>query len=328
MAAANDADLEMSISAAAQIIRNADILLIASGAGLSADSGMATFATLTAKMGAALGEGVTYDVAAGFDCFAKNPSLFYGFWFASARNYALAEPHAGYDVLREWRERTEARGAAVSGITPCFVLTSNVDGWLERQCVPVQGGLAQIHGCYTAWQCGGVPSGRKFPLLAKPGCCKDIFGLPEFSDMDFEAVPLRYHGEPPRCPKCNEGWLRPQVYLFGDQGFLNKEEITGEQSFRQWREAVIKTLGDDPKLRLAIVEVGCGLRVPNIQKRCKELLEACPEGQCDLVKINPEEGGLVKPSVLVKAPALHTLLAINREILALDSVASADGKSL
>eukprot|EP00929_Paragymnodinium_shiwhaense_P007933 TRINITY_DN111854_c0_g1_i1.p1 TRINITY_DN111854_c0_g1~~TRINITY_DN111854_c0_g1_i1.p1 ORF type:complete len:414 (-),score=24.80 TRINITY_DN111854_c0_g1_i1:153-1274(-) len=313
-----------TFQAAAQAVRNADFLLLASGAGLSADSGLATFATLTAKMGAQLGEGVTYDHAAGSDTMARDPGLFYAFWLACHRNYQTTEPHAGYDILREWRLLVEGRrkdtNAGLSGpARPAFVLTSNVDGWSILREVAARDGLAQIHGSIHQWQCGGTPSGKRFPTFRKDRCCDELFEPPSAEGMDFDALPLRYSQAPPRCPRCKDGWLRPHIYLFGDGSrFVNKEEVTGEQSFRLWQEETLAALRANPAATLAIVEIGCGLRVPNIRKRCETLFAKSPAGQCEFVRINPESTEQefeAKPTVYVQASALEALKQIHFHVL-------------
>lgn len=323
-----------TFQAAAQAVCNADFLLLASGAGLSADSGLATFQTLTAKMGAQLGEGVTYDHAAGSDTMARDPGLFYAFWLACHRNYQTAEPHTGYDVLREWRLLVEGRAAcrndADEGLSvsaqparPAFVLTSNVDGWSISRQVAARDGLAQIHGSIHQWQCGGTPSGKRFPTFRKDRCCDELFEPPSAEGMDFEAVPLRYVRAPPRCPRCKDGWLRPHIYLFGDGSrFINKEEVTGEQSFRLWQDETLAALCANPTLKLAIVEIGCGLRVPNVRKRCETLFAKSPAGQCEFVRINPEATEQVfeaKPTVCVQASAVEALQKIHAYVLPLTS---------
>mmetsp|Transcript_77832 Transcript_77832/g.150356 ORF Transcript_77832/g.150356 Transcript_77832/m.150356 type:complete len:330 (-) Transcript_77832:235-1224(-) len=324
-------ELANAISEAARVMKNADFLLLASGAGLSADSGLATFATLTAKMGAQLGEGVTYDHAAGSDTMARDPQLFYAFWLSSLQNYCKTEPHAGYNVLREWRLMLEGRAAsrrAEDNVLsepehPAFVLTSNVDGWSSFCDVAAPGALAQIHGCIHQWQCGGAPSGKRFPTFTKDRCCDDLFEPPSAEGLNFDAVPLRYEQPPPRCPKCKDGWLRPHIYLFGDGSrFINKEDVTGEQRFRRWQEETLAALRAKSNLKLVIVEIGCGLRVPNIRKRCETLFAGSPQGQCEFVRINPEATDQkfeAKPTVFVQSTALAALENIQSQVLELAS---------
>jgi len=325
---ASQTNSEMSDAAnqAAKAIAEADFLLVASGAGLSADSGLLTFATVSEHLSAVLGEGIKYDQAASSDMMARNPALFYGFWFHSARNYANAQPHEGYHILRKWREQKERRLAEhepvpdrnyALALSPVFTMTSNVDLFLKRSEVPTPGALAQIHGSMEKWQCGGVPSGSKFPLFTKGRCCDDMFDPPSDEGMNYDT--MRFSGSAPSCPRCHEGWLRPHVYLFGDGNrFVNKEEETGEQAYRNWCQEIQAKLKANTHLRLTIVEIGCGLRVPNIRKRCEELFAACPSEQAELVRINPEvtqEQFAAQPTVFVKARALEGLKEINAIML-------------
>mmetsp|Transcript_48464 Transcript_48464/g.105799 ORF Transcript_48464/g.105799 Transcript_48464/m.105799 type:complete len:336 (+) Transcript_48464:50-1057(+) len=302
---------------AAGAVREADFLLVAGGAGLSADSGLLTFAQMTAKLGCALGGSLSYDQAAGSDMMVKDPSIFYGFWFAAEQSYESAEPHEGYSILREWSQRVEERG---SWRRPVFALTSNIDGFLQRSGVAKLGSVAEIHGCIKRWQCGGVPSGQKFPLFKRPRCCDELFASPSPQGADFES--LRFHipqEGPPRCPRCSEGWLRPHVYLFGDGNrFVEDEASTGKAAFSSWQQEVLDALRGDASLHLTIIELGCGIRVPSIRKRCEELLAACPRGQGDLVRINPEfedQWIVMQPTIAVKAPALAALRQMHRDVV-------------
>lgn len=316
---------EDPVRRAARALGDADFLLIATGAGVSADSGLATFQTLTAKMGPAFGKGITYDHAASVDTMAKDPALFYGFWLVSARNYREAVPHAGYDVLRALRLQTEERASKrrpldSSPAQPTFCLTSNVDGWFSRKDVPCQGALAQIHGVHDRWQCGGTPSGKRFPTWAKDRCCDDLLDMPSGDGMDFDTIPLRYNAEPPRCPRCGDGWLRPNIYLFGDGSrFSNNEHVTGEAAFGGWCKQTIAALCGDSSLKLAVLEIGCGLRVPNIRKRGEELVAKSPPDQCEFIRMNIEDTSTIfhaSPSIVVKLSALEGLQQIYHEMFA------------
>jgi len=307
---------------AGRAICEADFLLIAGGAGMSADSGLATFGTMTAKMGSALG-GLTYDQAAGSNTMFKDPELFYGFWAMCTRSYEQAEPHEGYGILRDWAARVEARAArrhAVPGGPErrAFALTTNVDGFFKRSGVVAPEALGEVHGSLARWQCGGVPSGQRFPLVQRGRCGDALFDAPPLEGADF--VACRYRGPPPRCPNCGSGWARPHIFLFGDgDRFVDDQEALGMAAYGRWREAVLAALRADPGLRLAVVEVGCGLRVPSLRKRCEEVLAASPAGQCELIRINPEfesHGLVAAPTLSLKATGLTALRQVHREVLA------------
>jgi hypothetical protein len=73
-------------------------------------------------------------------------------------------------------------------------------------------------------------------------------------------------------------------------------------------------LRDDPTKRLAVLEIGCGLRIPSIRKRAEELCAACPTGQAALVRINPDfstQHTAFPPTVALARGAREALLEID-----------------
>jgi len=163
-------------------------------------------------------------------------------------------------------------------------MTSNVDCFFERAGFDRRS-IGQIHGSVGQWQCGGVPTGQRYPLLAKERCSDQLFPPPAcvgttVDNMDFK-------GDIPRCIHCKQGFARPNIYLFGDGNrFVDDETITRSQGYRQFTERVTKSLKDSSELSLVVIEIGCGLRVPSIRKRCEEIHNACPLAQSTLIRIN------------------------------------------
>lgn len=123
------------VDAAAFAIFHADYLLIAAGAGASADSNLPCFNQINATLPSVGGincSGVgaptspttcpqkqllpqTYDQLASLDSFARTTKLFYGFWARSLEGYRKATPHAGYSMLYEWARQVERRGPLRDG---------------------------------------------------------------------------------------------------------------------------------------------------------------------------------------------------------------------
>jgi len=293
--------------------------LIAAGAGMSADSGLATFATASDKLGEVL-EGLTYDQVASSNNMFQDPGLFFGFWAHSMQSYATAVPHDGYCVLREFaddlRSKTEQQQPGCSSSSPprVFALTTNVDSLLLRSGVVMRQSLGEVHGSVARWQCGGVPSGKKFPLMCHPRCCDATFEPPpEFMPTQGS---FRYQRPWPKCPHCDEGLARPHVFLFGDGNrFVDDRETLGISAFGRWREAMLSALRMDSSQRLVVLEVGCGLRVPNLRKRCEELFSEAPLGQCEFIRINPEfelNGIVATPTLPLRATARDALSRIHK----------------
>ena len=82
-------------------LADATHLVIAAGAGASADSGMLVFSQVS-SLPALRRQGKTYDQVASLDSFARSPASFYGFWLATMRGYREGRPHAGYDMIKQW----------------------------------------------------------------------------------------------------------------------------------------------------------------------------------------------------------------------------------
>ena len=90
---------------AAHILADADVLVLFSGAGLSADSGLAVFADV-ADIPAYRQRGLDY-----YDLCQPQwlrgggaPGLFYGFWGQCFEDYRKTQPHPGYYLIAKWRD--------------------------------------------------------------------------------------------------------------------------------------------------------------------------------------------------------------------------------
>lgn len=136
---------------------------------------------------------------------------------------------------------------------------------------------SQIHGDLARWQCGGKPTGKKFPLFESKRCCDEIFPAPEGLSVNPELMELETDGDnlpvPLSCPRNCGGRIRPNVYLFGDGDcFLQNETVTRSETYFKWIEDVKRQVSSEEK-SLCIIEIGCGLRVPSIRARGEELLQ-------------------------------------------------------
>lgn len=103
---------------AAQALARADWILVASGAGLSADSGLETYEGLR-------DQGVDYDTLCRAELLYDKPALFQSFWMSSLLKYRSTEPHEGFRVLETLLRDRADRGRV-------YLYTSNVDGHLRH----------------------------------------------------------------------------------------------------------------------------------------------------------------------------------------------------
>ncbi|MGK3746820.1 MAG: NAD-dependent SIR2 family protein deacetylase, partial [Bacillariaceae sp.] len=149
---------------AAEILLQADYLLILAGAGMSADSGLQTYETMSEKYKEYCNPMKLITVTLGGDDKNKNMDMeleqqqeqqqdeqkeFQNFWYNFAINYTNTKPHKGYDVLNNWchgkkLKRLNSNSDSNTTTTTCsskveassnkkwWVYTSNVDGHFCR----------------------------------------------------------------------------------------------------------------------------------------------------------------------------------------------------
>ena len=154
-----------------------------------------------------------------------------------------------------------------------FVITSNCDQLHEKSGMH-EHQIQEIHGSLGRFQC------------SKP-CGNDLFILEESSIKRLEEDPLWV----PRCPRCKDACLRPNVMIFDDDklidDYLDQQNFNLKQFLDRFRvsspssESIEK---EEEKLRnLIVLEIGAGVVVPSIRLKAERLAK---DGQ-GLVRINP-----------------------------------------
>ena len=88
-----------ALRAAAAAILRATHLLVAAGAGMSADSGLATYDAI-ADVRCYHDRGLSYADLCCPRLLETDPALAYGFWGSCLHSYRAAAPHAGYALVR------------------------------------------------------------------------------------------------------------------------------------------------------------------------------------------------------------------------------------
>ena len=161
----------------AQWIRNASRLLIVTGAGISADSGLPTYR----------GVGGLYDDASTEDGFEiedalsgrmmqLRPEVCWKYIGQVEHACREAEPNRAHRVITELQRHLDV-----------VVLTQNVDGLHRsagtRELIEMHGNVHELHCTRCEWE----------------------RWVPDYADLEL----------PPRCPRCGAG-VRPRVVLFGE----------------------------------------------------------------------------------------------------------------
>ena len=137
----------MEVELAADVIRKADFLLLSTGAGMSADSGLPVYKDV-AKFEAYKTMGVTYRDLCTPLWLSRKPEIFYGFWGTCWNDYRSTKPHPGHNIIKSWvSTHFDCR------VDPFFVYTSNVDSHSISSGLVDPEHVFEIHGSMKRWQC-------------------------------------------------------------------------------------------------------------------------------------------------------------------------------
>jgi hypothetical protein len=265
--------LEAQLEAAAAAIRSATHLLVAVGAGFSADGT------------GGLPGGLILGVAGGAGGGRGTDSGACGAAAAAASSASADATAAGYGIVQEWMEGKDG-----------FVYTSNVDrGFLSSGFDPAR--LYEVHGDAHTWQCS-VPCGEQtFDRFGRPASAEgdSVAGVGEGAEAGAGAgagAGVANEGKgaaetslPPSasshtstptptapanllCSACGAP-ARPYIGCPLLSTFGDDEKWVGnaaaEARYEAWEEAMEKAVASDPSARLVVVEIGCGVRVPGVR---------------------------------------------------------------
>jgi NAD-dependent SIR2 family protein deacetylase len=202
-----------SIARAAQLLAEAEALIITAGAGMGVDSGLPDFRGEAGMWRAypALGRArLRFDEIADPRRFEDKPRLAWGFYGHRLKLYRATAPHEGFRILREIAARLP-HGA--------FVFTSNVDGHFQRAGFGEES-VVECHGSIHWLQCLQPCGEAIWPAAAfHPEIDEDRCEL-------LSALPL--------CPRCH-GLARPNIVMFGDWGWIDRRETEQMARFNAWR---------------------------------------------------------------------------------------------
>jgi len=270
------------IEEAAAILREAEALLVAAGAGMGVDSGLPDFRGDEGFWNAYPPYrklGLSFVQMANPRGFLNDPELAWGFYGHRLNLYRATRPHPGFRTLLEI-------GAEKPG--GYFVFTSNVDGQFQKAGFDEER-IVECHGSIHHLQCAAGPSTAIWPA--------------DDAEVRVDEETMRARPPLPACPAT--GLLaRPNILMFGDFAWLPFRADEQERRFEAWIETVRGR-------SIAIVECGAGTAVPTVRHQCEHLARRLPGAR--LVRINPREprtsapGGLSVP--LGAAEAIRRIAA-------------------
>ncbi|OQR88470.1 hypothetical protein THRCLA_10304, partial [Thraustotheca clavata] len=302
---AKSSQVDIKCREAADLIKNADFIMIAAGAGFSADSGLPVYNDI-AKVEAYNTLGLDYQDLCDPYWIHEDLRLFYGFWGDCLNLYRQTTPHRGYQILQKWKQRLVAKSKLqmrkvmeslqsfpkdFSDVTgdPFFIYTSNVDHHFAQFFSMSE--IYEIHGNIEMWQCAGRDD-------RIPPCSASVWTLPDSFRFDIDRQTMYAQNfENSSELICNicKGPARPNILMFSDRRWISNDLDTDK--YVDWEATMEDILLRDPTKKVVVLEMGCGMRVPSVRRECevvvrdilqREYQRSLTTQQAKLIRINPD----------------------------------------
>jgi NAD-dependent SIR2 family protein deacetylase len=234
----------------ADLIGQADGLLITAGAGMGVDSGLPDFRGPGGfwKIYPALARAnIPFSEIACPDAFRDTPELAWGFYGHRLALYRRTIPNRSFQILRNIADRLQ-HGA--------FVFTSNVDGQFQKAGFAEEQ-MYECHGSIHHLQCFAT--------------CSHVTWAASF-DPIIDEIACRMTSPLPRCPDCNR-LARPNIMMFHDWGWFDQPAREQAKRFTRWRATTRNPV---------IIELGAGVDIPSVRLFSEDQARFAP-----LIRINP-----------------------------------------
>jgi len=249
---------------AAELIKQADALLITTGAGMGVSSGLGTFRGAAAGVWPPLKKlGIDFSDMSCPRRFKEDAAFAWSFWNFRYTSYTGNPPHEGYHIIKSWCDQKKFGG---------FSETSNIDGHWEA-CGFDPSRVCEIHGTIRYLQCQRHDSSCSHYDKIWPTPHELIFNMTIDPNTD------KVTNELPTCPGCG-GVARPAVLMFGD-GRVQYNRISNQhQNLNKWLREVTSNNG-----KLVVLELGAGVAISSIRGSS---FDTCSKYNAPLIRINPE----------------------------------------
>lgn len=274
-------------SEAANLINQADALLICAGAGMGVDSGLPDFRGnhgFWKAYPALEQEGLSFIDLANPQGFYNNPNRAWGFYGHRYHLYNRTTPHEGFHLLKKW--------CSIKS-NPCFVFTSNVDGHFQKAGFR-ESQIFECHGSINHLQCSGNND--------RP--CTGIWE--SINDLNLQILKINTKNltamtSLPKCPKCT-GLARPNILMFDDYYWQPTRGKIQEDRFHNWRDNLLST-----NQKIVVIEIGAGTAIPSVRLASESMNTA-------IIRINPRESQGSSNVLSIDKGALESLIEIDKFI--------------
>ena len=269
-----------SFKSAAEIIREADSLLVTAGAGMGVDSGLPDFRgnqgfwkayPPIAKLG------ISFVEMANPYWFQKDPHLAWAFYGHRLNLYRRTIPHKGFQhLLKIGQKKSEGY----------FVFTSNVDGHFQKAGFDPDM-IQECHGSIHHFQCNSP-------------CNSEIWNS-ESVQVKVDETRFKAEDPLPQCKHCNN-LARPNILMFGDWNWLPQRTDDQQQRMHTWLENIRQN-----NAQLVIIELGAGEAVATV-RYTSESITSHYNGK--LIRINPRDYHVPPGHISIPAGALEGIEGI------------------
>ncbi|WP_425914905.1 NAD-dependent deacylase [Pseudomonas sp. GWSMS-1] len=172
--------MEQAIKRVAEQLKQAERILLITGAGLSADSGLPTYRGVGGLYNGQTAEGLPIETALSGPMLQRDPALCWKYLAELGKACLGAQANAGHYAIAELQRRKPH----------CWLLTQNIDGYHRAAGSPMER-VIEIHGELAPLYCQSCGA------------------------VDAELAAHLQRPLPPKCRQC-AGILRPPVVLFGE----------------------------------------------------------------------------------------------------------------
>ncbi|GAA4111556.1 NAD-dependent deacetylase [Enteractinococcus coprophilus] len=255
----------VAIREARGIIQDAQRIVVLTGAGMSAESGVPTFRD--AQTG--LWEKYSPEELATPEAMYNRPDLVWSWMLHQARVMRSVEPHDGHKVLGRWQRELVSNGGALD------IVTQNIDDLHERGGSDV---LAHLHGTTFTFRCFDCDAPSDYELDDPTD--EQLQATPALDQLMLE--------DPPACPACSYGFIRPDIVMFG--------ELLPQQAMDNALDAV----------RAADVAIVVG--TSNIVQPAATLPLAASAAGAQVIEINPNQTPLSQDADLYISGTARNIL--------------------
>ena len=179
-----------------EVLQNCKNIVISSGAGISAESGIETF-----RGHGGIWEKLKPEELATFSAFMKNPAIVWEFYNYRRKIVDSVQPNEAHMALSRFEKKWLESGGNFS------IITQNVDGLHRRAGSKI---VHEIHGNIERMKCSKCDyKGESLDIevtekFRESGKNKEGILNPEITSDDL-----------PKCPECN-ALLRPDIVWFGE----------------------------------------------------------------------------------------------------------------